>query len=112
MKKVKLVLALLLTLALLAAVILAARLVLGMMSGLRQAGMDVVEAADTEGETPPAWSAPTDRPYSLSDMAYEASEPRDPMFTPSPAPPEEMVTVPVLETAEQLAEEQQTEISD
>lgn len=103
MKKIKLVTAILLALALLAAVLLAARFMLDMMSGLRQAGTEIV--ASPQGEAGSPRGEPEQPPVSLSDMAYAASEPQEPEFGFTPAPTEELVTVPVLETAEQLAAE-------
>lgn len=99
MKKVKLILAILLALALLAAVILAGRLVLGIAGILRQQGEEMVDVLQQDD---PA-AAPTPTPYPLSAMAYAASEPHD--EPDEDEPQEELVTVPVLETAEELAEE-------
>ena len=99
MKKVKLIMAILLTLALLAAVILAGRLVLGMVGLLQQQGEEMVDILQQDD---PA-AGPTPTPYPLSAMAYAASEPHD--EPDDAAPQEELVTVPVLETAEELAAE-------
>ncbi len=99
MKKIKLILAILLTLMLLAAVILAGRLVLGMVTALRQQGEEMVDVLQQDA---PA-AQPTPTPYPFSDMAYAASEPQD--ISDEEEPQEELVTVPVLETAEELAEE-------
>ena len=99
MKKVKLIMAILLTLALLAAVILAGRLVLGMVGLLQQQGEEMVDIL--QQDDPAAGGPPPPNPHTAKAAA--AGEPHG--ETQGDEPPEPHGGGPVLETAEELAAE-------
>ena len=115
MKKIRLLVAVVMTAILLILVVLMTRLAFSLMGHLtarpeEPAPVYISQPAPEEGlppeeNDPTLWTQDMARDISLSDMAYEASEPADDpeedLF-----PQEELISVPVLETSQQLAEKQ------